>query len=374
MAVIGAGPAGGAAALALARAGYAVVVLEKAKLPRYKTCGGGILARGFKLLPPSVESVVERAFTSVQMNFLGTGMSFAATRPQPLVHLAMRADLDALLAREARQAGAQVVESCTVKRVEPGPESMAVITDGDTYHAKFVIGADGIHSPAAKSLGWPELPRLAPALEHEIHLPAEDFVRFGQSLRFDFNTIDAGYAWIFPKRAHLSVGILSTHRKCPDLPGRLAEYLQQLGIVRGWATERHGWLIPLAPRPGPLARGRVLLAGDAAGLVDPITAEGISHALLSGQLAAAALTESRLDPAKAAPLYQSLLEREILSELRAARLLARLLYHHPRIRDAVFRRNGQRLCDFVASVIMGETSYRQALKRPASYLKLLGWR
>jgi flavin-dependent dehydrogenase len=118
----------------------------------------------------------------------------------------------------------------------------------------------------------------------------------------------------------------------------------------------------------------VLLAGDAAGLVDPITAEGISHALLSGQLAAAALTESRLDPAKAAPLYQSLLEREILSELRAARLLARLLYHHPRIRDAVFRRNGQRLCDFVASVIMGETSYRQALKRPASYLKLLGWR
>ena len=150
--MIGAGPAGGAAALALARAGYAVVVLEKAKLPRYKTCGGGILARGFKLLPPSVESVVERAFTSVQMNFLGTGMSFAATRPQPLVHLAMRADLDALLAREARQAGAQVVESCTVKRVEPGPESMAVITDGDTYHAKFVIGADGIHSPAAKAL------------------------------------------------------------------------------------------------------------------------------------------------------------------------------------------------------------------------------
>jgi hypothetical protein len=74
-----------------------------------------------------------------------------------------------------------------------------------------------------------------------------------------------------------------------------------------------------------------------------------------------------------APLYQSLLEENILAELRAARLLARLLYRHPRIRNGVFRLNGQKLCEFVTQVIMGEASYRAAMLRPASYLKLFGW-
>jgi flavin-dependent dehydrogenase len=115
-----------------------------------------------------------------------------------------------------------------------------------------------------------------------------------------------------------------------------------------------------------------LLAGDAAGLVDPVTAEGITHAILSGQLAAAAITESRFDAAGVSRRYQSLLEEHILGELRAARFLARVLYHHPRIRHGAFRFNGQKLCEFVTNVIMGHASYREALKRPASYFKLLG--
>jgi flavin-dependent dehydrogenase len=184
--------------------------------------------------------------------------------------------------------------------------------------------------------------------------------------------IDGGYAWIFPKRTHLSAGILSTRRICPDLKARFADYLRRLGLPDAAETERHGYLIPLAPRRGPLARGRVLLAGDAAGLVDPVTAEGISYAILSGQLAATAVTEGRLDVAKVAPIYQGLLEANILGELQAGRFLANILYRHPRIRDGVFRLDGQRLCDFAVRVILGEEGYRQALRRPANYFKLLG--
>src|SRR5580692_10005912 len=117
VAIIGAGPAGCSAALALARSGHSVILLEKAALPRYKTCGGGVLARAFKRLPPNVASVVERSFHSVALNFSGTGMNFTATRTQPVVYMTMRADLDCLLAREAQQAGVQLVESCIVKQV-----------------------------------------------------------------------------------------------------------------------------------------------------------------------------------------------------------------------------------------------------------------
>ena len=370
VAVIGAGPAGSSAALALARAGHSVLLLEKAVLPRYKTCGGGVLARAFKLLPPGAERVVERRFDSVALNFLGTEMSFVARRAEPMVYMTMRADLDCLLAREAQQAGVQLIESCAVRRVETRDDSVVLISDRENYRARFVIAADGVHSVTAKSAGWPDLRALAPALEHEVYLAADDLAQFSVLPRFDFNAIEAGYAWVFPKRGHLSVGILSTHRVCPDLRARLAQYLRRLGITRIQKTEQHGYLIPLAPRSGPLARGRILLAGDAAGLADPVTAEGIFHAIRSGQLAAAALAEARFEPVNAGRRYQSLLEKHILGELRAARWLAKILYYHPRIRNGAFRLNGQKLCEFATRVIMGESSYWDALKRPSNYFKL----
>jgi geranylgeranyl reductase family protein len=371
VAVIGAGPAGCSAALALARNGFDVLLLEKAALPRYKTCGGGLLHRAFKLLPPLPSAVIERSFHSVALNFLGTKMNYTATRSEPIVHLTMRADLDCHLARTAAGAGAQVIESCPVIQVAEHGDFVEIKSAQENFRAKFVIAADGVHSATAKAAGWSDLPALAPALEHEIHLDAEDFAQFSQVPRFDFNSIAAGYSWVFPKRNHLSVGILSTRRVETRLQAKLADYLKLLGITRIQKIEKHGYLIPLAPRREPLARGRILLVGDAAGLVDPVMAEGISHAILSGQLAGVALSECRLDVTRTADLYQSLLREKILRELRAARFLARLLYHHPLIRNGAFLLGGQKLCEFVTGIVMGERSYHDALRNPSSYLKLL---
>jgi geranylgeranyl reductase family protein len=372
VAIIGAGPAGCSAALALARAGTTAALFEKAALPRYKTCGGGVLARAFKHLPAETASIVQRPFNSVALNFLSTSMQFVVSREQPMVYMTMRSELDSLLARTAQKAGVKLFDRFSVKQVRPSADFVEIVSEQEVYRAKFLIGADGVHSLTAKAMGWPELTALAPALEHEIHVNSGDFERFSEMPRFDFNVIKSGYAWVFPKREHLSVGILSTRRTCPDLQSKLAEYLQKIGIKHIERVERHGYLIPLAPRAGPLARGRVLLTGDAAGLVDPVTAEGISHAILSGQLAAAAIAEGQFDPAMVAPLYQEKLDRHILGDLRAARVLARVLYHHPKIRNAIFRLNGRKLCEFAATVIMGEASYQVAMKRPSSYFKLLG--
>ncbi len=372
VAVVGAGPAGSSAALALARDGHEVLLLEKAALPRYKTCGGGLLHRAAKLLPTLPESVIERRFHSVDLNFLGTDRNFTITRPEPIVYLTMRDRLDHHLARTAVDDGTRLLDSCPVKNITIHDDFVDLITDRETFRARFVIAADGVYSPIAKAAGWPELTALAPALDHEIYLDDAGFARFNQTLRFDFNSIDAGYAWVFPKRDHLSVGILSTRRVETKLLARLAEYLQALGITRIKKVEKHGYLIPLAPRSGPLARGRILLTGDAAGLADPVMAEGISHAILSGQLAAAALTDCRLDVTRVAGRYQSLMEEKVLRELRAARFLARVLYHHPRVRDHAFCLAGRKLCEFVGGVVMGERSYHEAMRMPSNYLKFLG--
>src|SRR5262249_20660144 len=137
-------------------------------------------------------------------------------------------------------------------------------------------------------------------------------------------------------------------------------------------AERHGCLIPVAPRREELVRGRVLLVGDAAGVVDPITAEGISYAILSGSLAAAAISDAKLDVAQVNRLYSNLIRDQILGELNAGRFFANFLYNYPRARNWVFRRRGQELTDFLADVVMGQGTYSSAMKAPSSYLKLLG--
>ena len=373
VAVIGAGPAGCSAAAALAQQGLSVLLLEKATLPRYKTCGGGLLRRARKTLPDSVADVVEREFRSITLNVLGQGRSIVATRSEPLVSMTMRAGFDHLLARHACQLGAELRAECVVKRVTPVENGVEILTGRGTFRSRFVIAADGVHSPIAKANGWSPLPCLAPALEWEVHLSAEAFAHFGQTARFDFAGIDSGYAWVFPKRDHLSVGILSTRRTCADLPARLDKYLTELGLNRIVKCEKHGYLIPLAPRREPLGRGRILLVGDAAGLADPVTAEGISYALLSGQLAAEAIVQGRADDSEVAERYQTLLEKNILRDLRAGRFLAHMLYRFPRVRDLAFRWQGRRLAEFVADVVMGERGYAVALASPASYLKMLGF-
>ena len=368
--VIGAGPGGSSAAGGLARRGFSVLILEKAALPRYKTCGGGLLQRARRLMPDAVAGVVNREFRAVTLNFLAAGLSFTATRAEPLVSMTMRAQLDQVLVRAAQKLGAELVESCRVKNVAQQEQFVEISTDKQMFRARFVIGADGVHSLTAKANGWSPLPRLAPALEWELQLSAEDFARFGHTARFDFDSIESGYAWVFPKRDHVSVGILSTSRTNTNLPAKLENYLAAIGLKQILKSEKHGYLIPLAPRREPLARGRVLLVGDAAGLADPITAEGISYAWHSGQLAAEALAESRLKVAATGARYQALLEKNILRDLRAGRLLARVLYDYPCLRTRAFRWQGQRLTDFVVAVVMGEGGYAEVLKNPASWLKM----
>jgi flavin-dependent dehydrogenase len=175
---------------------------------------------------------------------------------------------------------------------------------------------------------------------------------------------------VFPKREHLSVGCLSTRKVAGGLRQQLDEYLRRVGVDRVEEREDHGYAIPVAPRR-ERARGRVLLVGDAAGLADPVTCEGITHAALSARLAARAVAEGLDDARRVRRGYERALARELLGELRRARLLAWLLYERPRWRTALFRRAGAGLCEAMAAVIAGEASYGSLLLRPRNHLALL---
>jgi len=359
VAVVGAGPAGATAALTLARRGLKVALLEKDALPRYKTCGGALVARGLALFPAEIRTTVERRCGQAELHLLDRDLHYRAARDlpgPPIMAMTMRDRLDHVLASAAAAAGAALHAPCTVSGVSLDPRHVRLDTDTGPVTAAFVIAADGATGETARLAGWGDGRHLIPALEYEVRVDDATLDRFARVPRFDVGIVPYGYAWVFPKTAHLSVGVLTTRRGAINLHRQLEEYLRVIGLAPR-AMERHGFVIPVRPRAGPLARERILLVGDAAGLADPVTAEGISLAAQSGGLAADAIIASQLDPPRARAAYRAAL-RPMLAELRVARILARLLYEHPRARRWMFRRVGQRLVEAITDVFMGARTYR----------------
>ncbi len=369
--VIGSGPAGSIAAWRLARAGAQVAVLEKAALPRYKTCGGGIVGRAWQSLPIDVRHVIDQDCTTARLHVFPRNVSFTTHRSTPIVSMTMRDQFDYAILSAAQAAGAVLHRRCAVEDVSPNRDSVTVMTHKGAMTATFLVAADGALSRTARNVGIADGRVLIPALEYEVTLPQERVDQFCGVARFDFGLLDHGYAWAFPKRRHLSVGVLSMVRGEGELKHAIMQYLDLLGCRDATQIEAHGFVIPVRPRTGPFIKNRVLLVGDAAGFADPVTGEGISFALHSGQLAAQSLVDGNLDEQSVQSLYARSLAESVLPELRAGRLLARLLYDFPRLRSWAFSQQGQRLCEAVTDVMAGKRRYRDLMCTPRTLLKLL---
>lgn len=366
VAVVGAGPAGSTAARELALAGVRVALLEREALPRYKTCGGGLVERARRALPGTVSDVVERECGAAELHAGGERLRVA--RDSPLVSMVMRDRLDHLLAEAAREAGAGLLERCPVTEATRERGRIRLAAGTGSVRARFVVAADGATGRTAARLGFSDGRYLVPALEAEVRFP-ESVDRWpGRVARFDFGAIAHGYAWVFPKAGHLSIGVLSMRRGSLRLPAVLERYRTSLGLPPPESVECHGYVIPVRPRSDSLARDGVLVAGDAAGLADPATAEGISHAVRSGRLAARAVIEADGEPGRTEERYRELVGAEILPELRRARWLARLFYGPGWLRDEVFRRWGDGLARALADVFDGRRSYADLVAAPRRLL------
>ncbi|HEX2854686.1 MAG TPA: geranylgeranyl reductase family protein [Opitutaceae bacterium] len=370
VAIVGAGPAGAAAALEFRGRGWRVGIIEKATLPRYKTCGGGVLRRAVALLPLDLQAVVERECHAAELVHHEPALRFVCERDRPVISMVMRDRFDHLLVRAAVQGGARLFAGTAVLEVTRTDDGVRLGTSAGEFRARFVIAADGANSVIARKTGAAELRGVVPAFESEVTLTPAAMAPLMRAARFDFGFVPAGYAWVFPKHGHLSIGVLTTKRGAANLPEYYRRYLDLLGIGTPLREERHGYIIPCRPRDGLFDRPEILFVGDAAGLVDPVTAEGITAGILSGQLAARAIMAGDFSAKKVASIYRETLEKALLADLRIARWLARVLYDCPRLRAGLLTRHGQRLSELITQIVTGETSYTAAVRRPRNYLKL----
>jgi geranylgeranyl reductase family protein len=373
--ILGGGPAGAAAATIAAGRGLSVLLIDKARFPRDKLCGGLFTGRAlaeyrriFRGDPPDGLFEERRAISF----FLG-GRPMGRMEAVPPMYLTMRWDLDAHLLEMARGAGAETRTGQRVAEIDL-PDELLTLGDGTRLGYRVLIGADGVTSSVARALfGRPFDPAtIGFALEKE--MPPVSDPDTARAVRVDFGAADWGYGWSFPKRGSTTVGVGGLQARNPDMKGNLHRYAAAL--EQGDAQGMKGHFLPFGDHRTRPGRGNVLLAGDAAGFVDPITGEGIAHALASGRKAAEAaarvLREGR--PEGAAALYRSE-TRDIRMSLRIASLLRPIVFSQAMA--PIFSRSfagSQRVKGAYMRMLAGEIDYPALLWLVARRLPVAAWR
>jgi geranylgeranyl reductase family protein len=363
VAVIGAGPAGAMAAHAAAAQGKRVVILERFHIPRYKTCAGGLIGASLRALPAGFAPPVQVSATTITFSMRGRPGKTKAAKI-PLLSLVRRDEFDALLVEAAVAAGAVVYDDTFVTQLTFDDDAMRITTRhrGDV-RARIVVGADGSAGRTAAYVGV-VLDEVNLGLEVELVTPADQAADWANRVLVDWGTVPGGYAWVFPKGDTLSVGVIAERGNPDETRAYLHEFLARLDLDKQEVVVSSGQLARCRAEDSPLYRGRVLVAGDAAGLLEPWTREGISFALRSGAMAgrAAAQAASAASAAFAAGVERALaayaeeVSATLAPEILAGRLLLRAFARHPRMFYAAIIMFGW-TWNFVVNSISGDVSF-----------------
>lgn len=343
--VVGAGPAGASAAYAAAVAGRRVLLLEKAELPRYKTCGGGIIGFSRDSLPPGFELPLKDRIHAVTFSLDG---KFSRTRRsrRMIFGLINRPEFDAGLVEEAQKAGAELRTGVSVVRVEqhgpavPDRRTVAVVlAGGETVLARAVVGADGSAGRIGAHVGV-KLDQVDLGLEAEIPVPATVAEDWAGRVLIDWGPMPGSYGWVFPKGDTLTVGVISARGDGAGTKRYLEDFIARLGLAGFEPSVSSGHLTRCRSDDSPLSRGRVVVCGDAAGLLEPWTREGISFALRSGRLAgewAVRIAEAHdaVDARRQALNYAFAIKAGLGVEMGVGRRMLKLFERRPGVLHAV---------------------------------------
>ena len=367
----------------LGQAGLRVLLVEKAKsFPREKPCGGGITARALTRLPFTRDLLRELSVNALSKMYIespdGTGMEYEDPAGEPILYLVRRMEWDAALFRRASALVSEVALGATVTGLATDSDGVTLrCADGRSFHSRVVIGADSANSVVARLSGLRSgevhgqyaVDMMEETPYAQLDTPLRDRVTLLLSLPSSY-----GYGYLFPKETHLNLGFGSG----PDyfvenVRGRAKEhhlaFVEQMkarGFVHGESHPENYRAFPI-PISGPLDKtytDRVLLTGDAAGMVNAFSAEGIYFAMVSGDLAAeaviAALREDKLDE-RSLRRYQDAWEREIGGELRHSVAIQRRLFTEPGRVDSLVRRakSDPELLRLLCGYSMGFATYEQ---------------
>ncbi|NEQ25702.1 MAG: geranylgeranyl reductase family protein [Microcoleus sp. SIO2G3] len=347
--IVGAGPAGGTAAYHLAKRGRSVLVLEKEALPRYKPCGGGVSPQVAQWFDFDFSPAISHTVSSIRCTWkMGDPVEAQLDTPEP-IWMVRRDVFDHFLIQQAQKQGAELKDNTEVSGIEFKGDRWQVNTANGPFEGRYLIAADGAKGPMARWLGFKERKRrLGGALEAEA--PATN-PAFSNAAHFEFGMVKNGYIWNFPKADGYSIGIGAFRGgESQDFRKILDEYAESFGIdVK--SCKQYGHPLCLWDGDQVLHTQNALLAGEAACVVDPFTAEGIRPSIFTGVKAAESIDQALSGNSNALATYTETISKEWGSDMAWAQKLAGLFYRAPGIgykigvkRPTAPKRMGQILC------------------------------
>ncbi|NET36268.1 MAG: geranylgeranyl reductase family protein [Cyanothece sp. SIO1E1] len=365
--VVGAGPAGGTAAYHLAKRGRSVLVLEKESLPRYKPCAGGVspaVQQWFDFdFAPAIATKVDKIRYTWKM---GDPVEVKLQTSEPM-WMVQRDVFDQFLIQQAQKQGAEVRDQTAVTGLEFKGDHWQVNTANGPVASRYIIAADGAKGPMAKWLGFKERKqRTAVVLESQSSAPLE-----GKPIHFDFGQIKNGYIWNMPKANSYSIG-LGTFRggEVKNLPEMATKYAKQAGLDLKHC-QQHEHALCLWDGEQKLHTQNALLAGEAACVVDPFTAEGIRPSMLSGMKAAEAIDQALAGTGAALEKYTQVMNEEWGTDMSWASKLTGTFFRFPGIGYRVGVKQ-PKATQIMLTILCGETRYSNVVNRALKRLLPLG--
>jgi flavin-dependent dehydrogenase len=258
--------------------------------------------------------------------------------------------------KRAQQLGAAFMDGQKVTQVQVRADWVEISTADNIFRSQLVVGADGAYSVVAKELGMGRSIEYLVGIGSEIVVPEEELAKWKSRAQIDLGCIPGGYAWVFPKRDHLSIGVGRLASKTRDLHAHHQKFLNSLNMSNYTIARSSSHLIPTCTKGKLVWQNKALLLGDAAGLADPLTGEGIYNAIQSAQLAAPVIEDSLVRGKVGLQDYQEIVERKIMSELRIAHTVSKFFVRFPHLAFGMFNQNDG-VWRAVCNLMLGEIDY-----------------